>query len=154
MRYNYSKLGDFIRGHRRSGSTTAIMKAAKDHNAILIAHNEEYAKQIGGVSMSRADQLRGINGPIFFDNGLVQIMCEDIESLQGSFNEVSEQHNRLFNENKALRSEIKDINLDNFRLRNASENRYKAMRRLLDNYKLIAHMAPRDYLLEQIEKTM
>lgn len=63
--------------NRRSGSTTVAMKAAKENGAILIAHNQEYARQIGGISQSELQRHLGKPQPILFDNGLLIKMCED-----------------------------------------------------------------------------
>lgn len=63
--------------NRRSGSTTVAMKAAKENGAILIAHNQEYARQIGGISQSELQRHWGKPQPILFDNGLLIKMCED-----------------------------------------------------------------------------
>ena len=74
---DWNQLEGFLMHNRRSGSTTVAMKAAKENGAILIAHNQEYARQIGGISQSELQRHWGKPQPLLFDNGLLIKMCED-----------------------------------------------------------------------------
>ena len=81
MNVDWKSLEEVLRANRRSGSTTVAMKAAKEHGAVLVAHNEEYASEIGGVSPARLAR-KGIRAPLLFDNGLLINMCEEMRSMQ------------------------------------------------------------------------
>ena len=95
MNIDWNQLEDFLRHQRQVGSTTVAMEAAKENGAMLIAHNQEYARQIGGVSQSELSRHRGLKQPVLFDNGLLIKMCEDFDQIRGSEAELRKENGDL-----------------------------------------------------------
>lgn len=82
---------------RRMGTTTALVKAAKDIDAIVLAANIEHAKQINHqfdiVSKSISTNLDGLCGPFILDHyatsELLMSAVRKIEQLENKIEELN-----------------------------------------------------------------
>lgn len=70
----------------QSGKTTAICKAAKEIDAVVVCHNQQEANRVhkehGVRTISlRHENKRGMKGPILFDTHAVSVLCLDYERV-------------------------------------------------------------------------
>jgi len=96
----------------RTGKTTAMIKATKENNGILICNDLTHAKQLSDKNQIRTMSIlkkpNGINIPVFFDNYTIQILIN--ESLQ-TIENLEEYNKRLENfiKNKFGLGYLKDL---------------------------------------------
>lgn len=148
MNIDWEQLEEFLHSNRQSGSTTAARDAVRANGGVLVAHNEPYAKEIGGVSCQSLRRMRGMpRAPLFFDNGLLIKMCEDTREMRVR---IGSQGMKIRGMEQSL---LEWESSYDSRVQQAVHNRFKAEGSRLQNALYISHLVANPSLLrnESIE---
>lgn len=81
--FNIRKTIHIVSRIRRTGVTTALIEAAKKHDATVICHSEHNARMfrdqgVKAISIHRSEQLLGRSLPVLFDKNDVERMFFDM----------------------------------------------------------------------------
>jgi hypothetical protein len=80
----FENLHALMKGYRRRGSTTALVRAATDHDATVVVHTKDWGDELAqglrdkGIKPPRIvslgqlpGKIRGVDGPVFVDNAAI-----------------------------------------------------------------------------------